>query len=132
MSSPSGVLVQTPGSARRSSSWFTGAFAIVKAVSIARGSRPEWSPHGRRRREERADGAEVDLRVLDVAHMAAARNYDQLAAADSLVEDAGGARGRRAVVLADDDERRRLDAREVRHVVEVAVALVREVAQDVG
>src|SRR5919108_350007 len=112
MSSPSGVLVQTPGSARRSSSWFTGAFAIVKAVSIARGSAAPCSRRGRRRGEERADGAEVDLRILDVAHVAAPRDYDQLAAADSLVEDARRARSGRAVVLADDDERRRLDALE--------------------
>src|SRR3954469_11267585 len=81
--------------------------------------------------QEGANGVEVGLRRLDVAHVPAIRDDDELAPGDALVEYPGCPRRGRAVVLADDHERRPGDTRELRAVVEVPVAGVREVAQHV-
>ena len=73
----------------------------------------------------------VRLGRLDEAHVADSGQDDEAAAGDPLVEGLRGARRRRAVVLAHDHERRLRDAVQVGHVVEVAVADVREVPEHV-
>jgi hypothetical protein len=55
----------------------------------------------------------------------------QLAAGNPCVENAGRARRGHAIVFADQNERRLRDAAQVRLVIEVSVARVREVTEDV-
>jgi len=62
--------------------------------------------------------------------MACVWDDDELAALDSFVQHARGARGGRSVVLAHDDEGRFADLFQLGAVVERAVARACEVAED--
>jgi len=95
-------------------------------------SREERRTINRQRCAGSADSLEIRLRVLDEAHVADCGYDDELAAGDPVVQGPGRARGRRAVAFPDDQERRLAHTSELRHVVELAVALSCEVAEHFG
>src|SRR6266487_2819243 len=128
---PSGPVVQNAASSRSgggacgstvSVSGLTVSFAKA-AVSIASAVRPLFGGSAQKVAHRR----DVVVGLLDEAQMARVGDNVELAVRDSLVEHTRRARGRRRVVLADDDERRLVDVLQLRAVVEVAVACVGEV-----
>src|SRR5439155_17879471 len=106
-----------------------GRSSKARTASKRRRERPPSSGLDRHSAQKTAYGREVRPGLLNEAHMAYIGDDDQLAVGDSLVQDARRSRCRRAVLLADDHERRLVNVLQLGTVVEGAVTHACEVAK---